>query len=297
MQTEGQEISAAAKSGPIDQWIQSRMDRMVKEVHTHLGDYRLDLAAQSIYEFVWNEYCDWYLEFTKSTLQGDDETAKAGTRHTLLSVLETTLRCLHPIMPFISEEIWQRIRAPLGIEGTSIMLQPWPQAGRIDPEIEQDINWLKDVIQGVRRIRSELNIAPGKPLDIWFQSGTDSDRARLAQYASVFAQLARAGSHEWVQDSADTSQCAVSLLGELKVLVPLVGLIDVEAELVRLRKQTEAEIKHVKTCQGKLANKRFVENAPAEVVEQERHRLAEHESNVTRLNEQLKKLESMQKPG
>ncbi len=293
MQTEGQAISADAEPGPIDRWIQSRLDRMVSEVHGHLGDYRLDLAAQSLYEFVWNEYCDWYLEFTKSTLQGEDEAAKSATRHTLLSVLETTLRCLHPIMPFISEEIWQRIRSPLGIEGETIMLQSWPQASRMDELIEQDINWLKEVIQGVRRIRSELNISPGKPLDIWFQRGVDTDRERLQQFESVFSQLARASSIQWVDGDADTSECAVALLAELKVLVPLAGLIDVDAELTRLRKQLDGEKTHVKTCQSKLGNKRFVENAPAEVVDQERERLTEHESNLTHLGEQIKKLESM----
>jgi valyl-tRNA synthetase len=293
MQTEGHEISAATEPGPIDRWIQSRLDRTVTEVHGHLGEFRLDLAAQSLYEFVWNEYCDWYLEFTKPTMLGDDEQAKAATRHTLLSVLETTLRCLHPIMPFITEEIWQRIHAPLGIEGDTIMSQPWPQASRVDEAIEQDINWLKEIIQGVRRIRSELNISPGKPLDIWFQGGNETDRERLDRHQVVFNQLTRASSTQWVDDSADTSECAVSLLAELKILVPLTGLIDVDAELSRLRKQLETEAKHVKTCQGKLANKRFVENAPAEVVEQERQRLAEHESNLGNLAEQVKKLESM----
>ncbi|HKX55066.1 MAG TPA: class I tRNA ligase family protein, partial [Xanthomonadales bacterium] len=251
-----------------------------------------------LYEFVWNEYCDWYLEFTKSTLQGGDEAAKAATRHTLLSVLETTLRCLHPVMPFISEEIWQRIRPLLGISGETIMLQPWPHTGegssRLDEAIEQDINWLKDVIQGVRRIRSELNISPGKALDIWFQGGTETDRARLQRHQAVFTQLARAASCQWVDAATDTSQCAVALLADLKILVPLAGLIDVAAELSRLRKQLDAENRHVNTCKGKLANKRFVENAPAEVVEQERQRLLEHETNLVNLNEQLEKLQAMQ---
>ena len=177
------------------------------------------------------------------------------------------------------------------------MLQPWPLRGedsnRIDDAIEQDINWLKDVIQGVRRIRSELNISPGKPLEIWFQGGTESDRERLQRHQPVFAQMARAESCRWVDDATDTSQCAVALLAELKIMVPLAGLIDVEAELSRLRKQLEAENKHVKTCQGKLANKRFVENAPAEVVEQEKQRLLEHETLLASLAEQVKKLQAM----
>jgi valyl-tRNA synthetase len=298
MQSEGQPISAAAEPGPVDRWILSRLDRMTAEVHGHLADFRLDLAAQALYEFVWNEYCDWYLEFTKPTLQGDDEHARAATRHTLLSVLETTLRCLHPLVPFITEEIWQRVRPALGIEGETIMLQPWPHnadaGNRIDDAIEQDINWLKDAIQGVRRIRSELNIYPGKPLDIWLQGGSDSDRERLRNHQTVFNPLARAQSCQWVDETTDTSQCAVALLGDLKILVPLAGLIDITAELSRLRKQLETENRHVQTCQAKLSNKRFVENAPAEVVEQERQRLQEHQTLLASLKDQLEKLEAMQ---
>jgi len=294
MQSEGHEISASHDPGPIDQWIQSRLNRTVAEVHGHLGDYRLDLAAQALYEFVWNEYCDWYLEFTKPTMQGDDEQAKAATRYNLLAVLEKTLRCLHPIMPFITEEIWQKIRPMLAIEGETIMLQPWPENAPIDEEIELEVNWLKEVIQGVRRIRSELNIAPGKPLEIWFQGGGETDQQRLSKHDIVFSQLARAESIQWVDETADTAECAVALVGDLKVLVPLAGLIDVEAELSRLRKQLQMEKSHVDRCQAKLANKKFVENAPGEVVEQERQRLAEHQGSLSKLEEQVQKLEGMQ---
>jgi valyl-tRNA synthetase len=293
MQTEGQSIAAGNEPGPIDLWIQSRLNRTVTEVHGHLGDYRLDLAAQALYEFVWNEYCDWYLEFTKPTLQGDDEQARAATRYTLLAVLEKTLRCLHPIMPFITEEIWQKIRPMLDIEGDTIMLQPWPENAPVDEAIEQDVEWLKSVIQGVRRIRSELNIPPGKPLEIWFQGGNDTDQQRLSRHDLVFSQLARAESSQWVDETADTTECAVSLVGDLKVLVPLAGLIDVKAELSRLRKQLKSEKDHVDRCQAKLANRKFVENAPGEVVEQERQRLAEHQTSLSNLEEQVQKLESM----
>jgi valyl-tRNA synthetase len=293
MQTEDQTVQYNEKAQPVDRWILSRMNRMVSEVEAHFTDYRLDLASQVLYEFIWNEYCDWYLEFTKPVLQGNDETAKAACRHTLLTVLETTLRTLHPIMPFITEEIWQRTRVSLGIEGESIMLQPFPFAAEPDHEIEQEIDWLRDLIQGIRRIRSELNVSPGKPLQALFQSGGKSDRERLERHNEVFSQLARIDSHEWIDEAADTAQCAVALVGDLKILVPLKGLVDVEAELTRLRKQLDNEQAMLSKAIGKLENRRFVDNAPAAVVEQEKERKASHEANVVNLQLQFDQLESL----
>jgi valyl-tRNA synthetase len=162
MQTEGEAVSPSSNPDIIDQWILSRMNRVIRDVEEHLSGYRLDLAAQALYEFIWNEYCDWYLEFSKSTLSTGSPQQQAATRHTLLSVLESSLRALHPMMPFITEEIWQRVSTPLGITGDSIMVQPFPQAGSEHREAENDIEWLKEIVQGVRRVRSELNLPPGK---------------------------------------------------------------------------------------------------------------------------------------
>ena len=298
LQTEGQNISAAAQASPVDRWIMARMNRMLSAVETHFVEFRLDLASQALYEFIWNEYCDWYLEFTKSTLQGNDEQAKAATRYTLLTVLETTLRALHPIMPFISEEIWQRIRDLLGITGDSIMLQAFPRAGVPDStgpgaDIEQEIDWLREVIQGIRRIRAELNVAPGKPLQALFQSGGERDRELLHRYTGIFCQLARIESFEWIDAARDTAQCAVALVGDLKILVPLKGLVDVEAELARLRKQLDGEQSMLAKAEAKLADRRFVDNAPAAVVEQERERKATHAANVINLQQQYEQLESL----
>jgi valyl-tRNA synthetase len=294
MQTEGKAVAAVAEPGIIDRWIVSRMNAMITEVETHFGDYRLDLAAQALYEFVWNEYCDWYLEFAKAALQSAAEDEQATTRNTLLQVLETCLRTLHPIMPFITEEIWQRVKTPLEIEGDSIMLQPFPVAGPSDDTAEQDVNWLKDVIQGIRRIRSELNLPPAKMLDVLFQAGNSSDRDRQQQFAGALSQLARIQSAEWVGDDADTAQCAVALVGDLKVLIPLLGLVDVEEELSRLNKQLERENADLRKSEGKLGNRRFVENAPEAVVEQERQRLVSHQANVENLHQQIRQLESLQ---
>jgi valyl-tRNA synthetase len=297
MQTEGREARPdtqdGRRPGVIDRWIVSRANRMVGEVENQLAGYRLDLAAQALYEFTWNEYCDWYLEFAKAMLQDGDDASCAGTRHTLLTVLETTLRALHPMMPFISEEIWQRVRPLLGLEGDSIMLRPFPVAGEIDAEAEQDVDWIKEVIQGVRRIRSELNLPPAQMLDALLQGGSPADRERQDRYAGALAQLARIQSARWVDEHADTGQCAVALVGELKVLIPLKGLVDVDEELARLNKQLERESADLKKSEGKLGNARFVANAPEAVVAQERERLAAHGANVDRLRAQVRQLESL----
>jgi len=303
MQTEDQPLWQAksdADSQPdrqemavVDRWVVSRMNRMVAEVERHFADYRLDLATQALYEFIWNEYCDWYLEFTKSTLQSDDETAKAVTRYTLLNVLETLLRTMHPVTPFITEEIWQRIKPLLGMSGDTIMHQPFPQSSERDLPAEEATRWLMEVIQGVRRIRSELDLPPGKPLEVWMQSGDDSDRSNLELFQEIFAQMARVKSMEWVDDATDTAQCAVALVGDLKVLVPLKGLVDVEAESARLRKQLEAEKALLNKSQAKLDNRQFVDNAPPAVVEQERERQASHLAKVDKLSSQLKQIESL----
>jgi len=294
MQTEGKPAAAGTGGGLIDRWIVSRMNRMIREVEQHFGDYRLDLAAQALYEFVWNEYCDWYLEFAKATLQSGTDEEQATTRHTLLNVLETSLRTLHPIMPFITEEIWQKVKTPLGIEGETIMLRPFPEVGPVDEEAENDVNWLQNVIQGIRRIRSELNLPPSKGLDVWFQDGGDNDRVRQQHFAAVLSQLARVQSARWVDADADTAQCAVALVGHLKILIPLKGLVDVDEELARLGKQLEKENVELKKSEGKLANSRFVENAPEAVVAQERERLVAHKAAVENLHEQIQQLKALQ---
>ena len=293
MQTEGKTVQEAAEPGLIDRWIVSRMNRMLAEVDTQLGAYRLDLAAQALYEFTWNEYCDWYLELCKATLQSEDEGVQAATRHTLLHVLETTLRALHPIMPFITEEIWQRVSPLLGIKGDSIMLQPFP--GYLEPDVtaEGDVAWLQQVIQGVRRVRSELNLPPGKLLDVCFQGGDSNDRVRQQQFGGELSSLARIQSAQWVGDEYDTAQCAVALVRELKILIPLKGLVDVDEELARLTRQLEKESAELKKSKGKLGNSRFVENAPAAVVEQERQRLETHQANVQNLKQQIKQMEAL----
>jgi len=299
-QTEGGEIAAADAAedhgGEVEQWIEARLDATLAELDRHLESFRLDLAAQVLYEFTWNEYCDWYLEFSKAALQEGSREQQAATRHTLLSVLERLLRAIHPLMPFITEEIWQRLREPLGIDGVSIMTQSYPTArasgARADETIE-DVEWLKSVIQGVRQIRSELDLSPSRPLPLWFQGGADPDRKRFERFQAMIARLARVEGFEWKADDTDTSKCAVSLVGPLRLLIPLQGLVDPDAELERLNRRLEGEKANLKKSRNKLDNKRFVEGAPAEVVEQERERLAAHKASVDQLLEQIERMKSM----
>ena len=293
MQTDGHRISAPESLGVTDRWILSRCQMMVRDVRQHIDSYRMDLAAQSLYEFIWNEYCDWYLELSKPALQEGTEAAQNATRHTLLSVLEVTLRALHPFMPFITEEIWQRLKTPLAIAGDSVMKQPYPEAGQRDTEAESAIGWLKAVLLGIRRIRSDLDLAPSLELTVNFQGGGDADRASFERFEPVLGSLARARSFHWLNDEDDSSQCAVALVGDLKVLIPLEGLVDVEAELARINRQLAREQQLLKQSQAKMGNRRFIDNAPESVVAREKERLETHEANVQRLREQMVQLEQL----
>ncbi len=293
MSTSEHEVKAVTPSSAADRWIVSRMHNMIAEVSRHINEYRLDLASQRLYEFIWNEYCDWYLELSKPVLQKGSSDEQNATRYTLLYVLESSLRTLHPIMPFITEDIWQRLKAPLGIEGDSIMLQAFPQAGETDKQAEADIGWLQAVLQGIRNIRAELNVAPGKVLNIAFQAGNPTDRQLQERFASLLQGVGRIGASQWLDDDADTSEYSVALVADLKVLVSLKGLVNLEDELARLGKLLQRELADLNRSEGKLGNSRFVDNAPPAVVEQEHQRLAAHKTKVAGFETQIKKLEKL----
>jgi len=293
MSSTDHEVRAVPLTSPADRWILSRLNRMIGDVRTHINEYRLDLASQRLYEFFWNEYCDWYLELSKPVIQRGSEEERNATRYTLLHVLECSLRVLHPFMPFITEEIWQRLKTPMNIEGPSIMLQAYPLAGETDPRAEDEIGWLQSVLQGVRNIRAELNVAPGKILEVAFQAGSDTDRYRQKQFASLLSGVGRIHMDQWLEAGADTSKYSVALVGDLKVLVSLKGLVNVEDELARLDKMLERELADLKKAEAKLGNSKFVNNAPAAVVEQERQRLDEHNTKVVGFREQIKKLRKL----
>lgn len=290
LSTSDHEICPVRPSSTADRWIMSRLQQMIAEVTGHINSYRLDLASQRLYEFIWNEYCDWYLELSKPVLQTGSAEEKNVTRYTLLRVLESSLRCVHPFMPFITEEIWQRLKTPLAIEGDSIMLQAFPKAGIQDQQAEEDIAWLQQVLQGIRNIRAELNVAPGKPLAIAFQAGTKTDRQRQTEFETLLHSLGKISTSQWLDEDADSSEYSVALVAELKVLVSLKGLVNVADEITRLGKLLQHEQANLERSQSKLGNKRFVANAPAAVVEQERKRLATHTTKVAGFEAQIAKL-------
>jgi len=293
LSTSDHEVHAVPQSSAADRWIISRMHKMIGDVSTHINEYRLDLASQRLYEFIWNEYCDWYLELSKPVFQKGSADEQNATRYTLLHVLECSLRTLHPFMPFITEEIWQRLKAPLGIDGETIMLQPFPVAGDIDQQAEDDIDWLQKVLQGVRNIRAELNVSPGKVLGVAFQAGTASDRERQKRFTNLLSGVGRIGESQWLEADADTSEYSVALVADLKVLVSLKGLVDLEDELARLGKLLERELTDLKKSEAKLGNSRFVDNAPPDVVEMEHQRLAAHNLKVEGFRAQIDKLEKL----
>ncbi len=293
MSTADHSVRAVPPSSAADQWIISRLHQMTGDVRAHIDEYRLDLAAQRLYEFIWNEYCDWYLELSKPVLQKGSSDEQNATRYTLLHVLESSLRTLHPFMPFITEEIWQRLKAPLDIDGESIMLQAFPEAADTFDQAEGDITWLQQVLQGIRNIRAELNVSPGKTLDIAFQAGSQLDRERQQALATLLHGVGKIGAAQWLENDADTAEYSVALVGDLKVLVSLKGLVDLEDELARLGKMLQRELTDLKRSEGKLANSRFVDNAPPAVVEQENTRLAAHKTKVAGFEAQISKLEKL----
>ncbi len=300
MNTEGQDsgqTSGTYELGTADRWIQSRLQQVTTRVRTAIDAYRFDLAAQAIYEFTWSEYCDWYLELSKPVLTGEgaSQAQRRGTRRTLVRTLEALLRLAHPLMPFITEEIWQRVAPLAGAQGDTIMLQPYPQATPdvVDQQAVVEMQWLMDFVLGVRRIRGEMNIAPGKPLSVLLQNGTDTDRVYLETLRTDVTKLARLEKITWLTTEQDAPESAVALVGEMKILIPMAGLIDKSAELGRLSREIEKLHKDLARSEGKLSNPSFVDKAPAAVVDKERKRVTEMQSAMSRLLEQRTRMETL----
>ncbi|NID04052.1 valine--tRNA ligase [Luteibacter jiangsuensis] len=283
-------VARAKPSTEAERWILTRLGQTLATVKEQLALYRFDLASQALYEFTWNEFCDWFLELSKPALNGGDTAAVASTRYTLVHVLETLLRALHPLIPFVTEEIWQHVRPLLDIEGDTIMLRPYPEATDIaaDNAASAEIEWVKDVLTGVRRIRAEMNIAPGKVIPLLFADGDAADRSRAEKFAAQIAFLGRVESPTWV--SGEEPAAAVAVVGGMRVLIPLEGLIDVGAEKARLAKEIARVEGEIRKCEAKLGNANFVANAPAEVVAQERQRIADWTRQADAMREQARKL-------
>lgn len=283
-----------------DRWILSRLQETSQTAEAAIKGYRLDHMASAIYDFTWNEYCDWYLELSKTVLFDDNasEDIKRGTRHTLVHVLETILRLAHPTMPYITEEIWQRIAPLAGIDvtdTTSIMLQPYPEynKAKFDKASIDEVEWIKNFIIGIRQIRSGMDIKPSKSLPVLLQNGSDADKTLFETHENYLKKLAKLESIVWLNASDDAPESATALVGEMKLLIPMAGLIDKDVELKRLNKETEKLIKPIKALEGKLKNPGFTDKAPEAVVQKEKDKLAEMKTALVNLEEQKKKIEKM----
>ena len=303
MNAEGEDCGTGGEEVELslaDRWIISQLQKTEAQVTKAMDEYRFDHASQALYEFVWNEYCDWYLELSKPVLWDENATAEAkrGTRRTLVRVLEAILRLAHPMMPYITEEIWQRVSPLAGVymgDDASIMLQAWPEAdeSKIDDQASLDIEWLKGVIIAVRNIRAEMNIAPGKPLDVLLTKGKPEDAERLESNRRFLSKLAKLESVTWLENPDNAPLSATQLVGDMEVLVPMADLIDKDAEIARLSKEIEKQDKLIGGIEKKLGNDGFIAKAPVAVVDKERGKLAEFQATRQLLEEQKAKIEAL----
>ncbi len=280
-----------------DRWIQAKLQQTIQTTTQALEQYRFDQAAQALYDAIWHHYCDWYLELSKTTLQ--DATASAarqrGTRQTLVQVLEVLLRLTHPIMPYITEAIWQQIAPLAGVQGPTIMRQPYPEAdpGLVDPAALADMDWVMGCILGVRRIKGEMNISPGKAVPVILARTQSADRERAEQYASYLHKLGRMETITILGTDEVAPEAATALVGDMQLLIPLADLIDPVAECARLTKQLEQRQSDILRIRRKLENPGFIAKAPAAVVQKERDKLAEAQAAQVSLTQQIDQLKGI----
>ncbi|MCG7491389.1 valine--tRNA ligase [Vibrio sp. Of14-4] len=277
-----------------DKWIESQFELAAKDFNAHLDNYRLDMAANTIYEFIWNQFCDWYLELTKPVLWKGSEAQQRATRKTLITVLEKTLRLAHPVIPYITETIWQSVKPLVGNIGGSnsaentIMLQALPQydEANFNQEALDDIEWVKSFITSIRNLRAEYDINPGKPLEVMLKAASDKDAARLEANKQVLVSLAKLESVRVLESNETTPACASALVAKSELMIPMAGLIDKDAELIRLDGEINKTLGEIKRLEGKLGNQGFVAKAPEAVVAKEREKLAGYQETLIKLEEQ-----------
>lgn len=292
MNTEEQDCGLGAgeiEYSLADKWIESQFELAAKAFNNHIDNFRLDMAANTLYEFIWNQFCDWYLELTKPVLWKGTEAQQRGTRRTLITVLEKTLRLAHPVIPYITETIWQSIK-PLvdGVEGETIMLQALPQydEANFNQAALDDIEWVKAFITSIRNLRAEYDINPGKPLSVMLKAATAEDAARVEANKQVLISLAKLESVRVLAAGEETPACATALVGKSELMIPMAGLIDKDAELARLDKEVAKTQGEIKRIEGKLGNEGFVAKAPEAVIAKEREKLEGYKETLAKLEEQ-----------
>ena len=300
MNVEGQTVGQVARPDLWElpeQWIISRLQKAEAAVQQAFATYRLDLAAQAIYEFIWNEYCDWYVELTKPVLNDENvpEERKAEVRRVLLSVMEAALRLAHPIMPFLTEEIWQTLAPMIGLGGESIMLAPYPVTNpeRVNEQAEADMLWLQGLIGAVRNIRGEMGLGNARLLPVLLQNTTDAEKAQISRIEPLFKALAKVESITFLADAEQPPLSSSSVVGHVSVFVPMKGLIDPKAELGRLQKDFDKVQKQHDQIAGKLANEGFVAKAPAAVVEGEKVKLAEFADQLVKIKANMDQIAAL----
>ncbi|MDU5192313.1 MAG: class I tRNA ligase family protein, partial [Mixta calida] len=271
-----------------DRWILAEFNNTVKAYREALDSYRFDIAANILYEFTWNQFCDWYLELTKPVMHNGSEAELRGTRHTLVTVLEALLRLAHPIIPFITETIWQRVKVLKNISDDTIMLQPFPSydATKTDDAALADTEWLKQAIVAVRNIRAEMNISPGKPLELLLRGASADAQRRVTDNRTFLQAMARLSDITLLPQGDKGPLSVTKLVDGAELLIPMAGLVDKEAELDRLAKELAKVEAEMEKIQSRLGNESFVARAPGAVVAKERDRMAELEQGKAKLIEQ-----------
>ena len=298
MNAENHDLSpAGAEFSLADRWIRSRLADMIARIEAGFADYRLDVAANALYEFTWHEFCDWYLELSKAVLQSDSASAaaKRGTRFTLINTLEILLRALHPLAPFISEEIWQRIKVSAGASGATIMRADFPRADDvvIDAQAVPEMRWVMEFILGVRQIRGEMDIAPSRKLEVLLQNAGARDLEYLGRNLHYLMRLAGVESPRALAANETAPISAVALLGNMEILVPMKGLIDPAAELERLAKRLRKAEIDLSKLEAKLGNSQFAQNAPADIVAKDQQRLEELRTEIGQLSAQTARVRQL----
>lgn len=300
MNVEGQSIAQSAQPELWElpeQWIMSRLQKAEAAVAQAFATYRLDIAAQTVYDFIWNEYCDWYVELTKPVLNDPEisEARKAEVRRVLLAVMEASLRLAHPLMPYLTEEIWQTLAPMIGLGGDTIMTAPYPVAddAKVNEQAEADMLWLQGLIGAVRNIRGEMGLGNARLLPVLLQNVSDAERTQISRIEPLFKALAKVESIEYLSNEQEPPLCSSSVVGHASVLVPMKGLIDPKAELGRLQKDFDKVLKQHDQIANKLSNEGFVSKAPAAVVEGEKVKLAEFAEQLAKIKHNMDQIAAL----